>query len=184
MKYQDIFLIWQRRTFIYLFFILCAWLFLPGYSCPCLGPTEAIRRCQAPWNWQLWATMWMLRIKPRSLGTAQPAIFSNLNSRVVSPARQRRNFYKITCNLIQVFWSSLQKQWMHWYLFNFHLHLNFACMYVCTPYACSTHKGKKGVLEPWNCTFWVLGTKLEFSEGGLNHKDIFSVIICIFHLGN
>lgn len=71
------------------------------------------------------------------------AILSDLNSWVISLAQQRRNFYKITCNLIQVFWSSLQKRWMHWYLFNFYLHLYFACMYVCTTYTRSTHKGRR-----------------------------------------
>lgn len=177
---KTFFLFDKEELYLFIYLIWWEWVFLPECSCPCLVPTEAIRRCQAPWNWQLWTTMWMLRIKPRSLGTAQPAIFSDLNSGVVSLAQQVRNFYKITCNLIQVFWSSLQKQWMHWYLFHFHLHLYFACMYVCTPYAHSTHKSIGGVLEPWNCTLWVLGTKPEFSERALNHKAIFPVIICIF----
>lgn len=176
MKHQDIFLIWQRRT-LFIFYFMCmsvlAWMFM---SMP--GVHRGHKKVSGPLELTIVSHHVNAENKTQVLRNSI-AILSDLNSWVISLAQQRRNFYKITCNLIQMFWSSLQKRWMHWYLFNFYLHLHFACMYVCTTYALRTHKGKKEVLEPWNCILWVLGTKSAFSERALNHKAIFPVIICI-----
>lgn len=176
MKHQDIFLIWQRRT-LFIFYFMCmsvlAWMFM---SMP--GVHRGHKKVSGPLELTIVSHHVNAENKTQILRNST-AILSDLNSWVISLAQQRRNFYKITCNLIQVFWSSFTEMMIEIIFSIFIFICIFACMYVCTTYALSTQKGKKEVLEPWNCILWVLGTKPEFSERALNHKAIFPVIICI-----
>ena len=55
------------------------------YPMNALVPTEDKTGSQMPWNWgcrQLWASVWLLEIKPRFFGTAA----SIPNSGAISPA--------------------------------------------------------------------------------------------------